>query len=106
VNLGGVVLPPRLTVRLPLHGDRLDHVAVGVHVTPPGNPEQHRVLVLARAATLLVVRAGAGRTLDVDEVALRCARLRGHSPVLADTLDLSGASELATALLPCVRPSS
>lgn len=53
-------------------------------------------------AALLVVGAGAGRLLDVDQVALRRTRLRGYSPASADPPDLSDAGELTSALLSCV----
>src|SRR4029077_16870033 len=95
VRLRSVVgAPARLRVRLAANGHRLGHAAVLAHVTPPGDPEQDRVHVLAGVAALLVVGTGAGRLLDVDEVALRGARLRGHSPAAADPLDLSRGGDL------------
>lgn len=58
--------------------------------------------MLAGSATLLKVGTRAGRALDIDEVPLRRACLRWHSPSPAHPLDLSDAGQLATALLSCV----
>src|SRR5262249_34297753 len=100
VHLGRVVgAPAGLRVGLARQGDRLNDAAVRAHVTAPGDPEQNSVLVLARAPTLLEIEARARRALDVDEVALRGARLAGDGPAATDPLDLSGGGDLATALL-------
>src|SRR6185436_10430051 len=106
VYLARVVRPPvLLTVRpsLDLDSDRLGHVTVGVHVMPPRDPEQDGVLMLAGTLAKLVVGTRARRVLDVDQVTLGRAGLRGDRPAPADAPDLRGAGELAPALLARVR---
>ena len=107
VGLARVVgSPVLLAIRLPLDLDRngLGHAAVLTHVAPPRDPEQDRMLVLAGAPAQLEVGTGAGGVLDVDQVALGGARLRGDRPAAADPPDLGCPGKLPSTLLARIAP--